>query len=189
MDNTHKIINFLGKHASESFTMYTLSKKVGIPYATFHRTIQTIPELVTKQTIGKSTVVSLRRETLTKSYLVVSSFEEAKEYLSKQPLIKKIAEELPKGEYAALLFGSYAKDLQGKKSDIDILVINKDGRKEPGFSKYETLFGVEINPLYFSKKEFAQMLKSEEENVGTQALKNHIVLYNPEYFWGIIYGV
>ena len=30
------------------------------------------------------------------------------------------------------------------------------------------------------------MLKDKDENVGKQALKGHIILNNPEEFWGLV---
>ena len=85
-----------------------------------------------------------------------------------------------------VLFGSYAKNTQVKTSDIDLLVINKDGKRSISFSKYELLFKKKINPIFITKQEFKLMLKDKEENVGRQALKNHITLNNSEKFWGVV---
>jgi predicted nucleotidyltransferase len=87
-------------------------------------------------------------------------------------------------------FGSsYAKGTQTAKSDVDILVINEKGERKPDFSRYETIFKVRINPNYVTPEEFTAMLKESEENVGKQALKNHIILYHPELFWNLVYGI
>ena len=43
--------------------------------------------------------------------------------------------------------------------------------------------------MIFTEKQFKEMLKIKEENVGKQILKNHVILHNPELFWNIIYGV
>ena len=42
MDNKHKIINHLGKHPNEKYTMHELSRELNIPYASFYRTINYI---------------------------------------------------------------------------------------------------------------------------------------------------
>ena|SRR3989344_6221083 len=190
MDNKLKVINYLGKNAGRAFTMYELSKLTKIPYATFYRTMKTMSDLAIQTKAGKATLVQLNRQNpLTKHYIIISSKEEKDEYLKKQPLIKKIADELPPGDYALIMFGSYAKGMQTTKSDVDLLVINKKGEREPDFSRYETLFRIRINPIYVTREEFIAMIKDTEENVGKQALKNHIVLYNPELFWSIIYGI
>lgn len=183
MDNKLKIINYLGKHIEESFTMNELSKAVKVPYATFYRTLQGMKDLVNIRTVGKSKTVRLKTESpAIKSYLAISSEEEKKEFLKKQPMINKIAAEL-ETEDTIVIFGSYAKGIERKESDIDFLIINKKGDRSISFSKYEILFKKKINPIFISKSELKQMLKEKEENVGKQALENHIILNNPESFW------
>jgi len=186
MDNKLKIINYLGKNPGQPFTMHELSQLVKIPYATFYRMIKGIKDLVRMQTIGKSKVISLNTENPTiKSYLIISSDEEKKDFLKKQPIINKIASELQTKD-TVILFGSYAKGNEKESSDIDILIINKNGEKTISFSKYEILFKKRINPIFITKSEFTQMLKEKGGNVGKQALKKHIILQNPEMFWGCV---
>ena len=67
------------------------------------------------------------------------------------------------------------------------MIINKDGKKSISFSKYEVIFKLKINPIFITKKEFKLMLKDKEENVGKQALYNHIILNNPEAFWECVF--
>ena len=190
MDNKLKVINYLGKNRDETFTMHELSKLTKVPYATFYRTIKTMADLIFKTKAGKATLVQLNKQNpLTKHYLIISSKEEKDEYFKKQPLLKKITEELPSGDYTLLLFGSYAKGTQTAKSDIDFLVINRKGEREPDFSRYETLFRIRVNPIYITREEFVAMLKEPDENVGKQALKNHVLLYNPEKFWSLVNGI
>ena len=183
MDNMFKVLNYLGKQRDESFTMLSLSKNARIPYATLHRTLQDMTSLITIQTIGKSKVVSLNTQNpVISSYLSVSSLEERKEFLKRNPMIQKIALEISTKDIV-VLFGSYAKGKERESSDIDILIINKKGEKSISFSKYETLFKKKINPIFVTTQEFSQILKEKEENVGKQALKEHIILNNPQKFW------
>ena len=183
MDNKHKIINHLGKHPNEKYTMHELSRELNIPYASFYRTINSIKDLLIIEEVGKSKIISLDKQNkVVKSHLVVSSDEERKDYLIKYLIIRKIYQEL-NTEDIVVLFGSYAKKTQTEKSDIDLLIINKDGKKSISFSKYELLFRIKINPIFVTKKEFKLMLKDKEENVGKQALYSHIILSNPEGFW------
>lgn len=183
MDNKLKIINFLGKHLNQSFTMLELSKATKIPYATFYRTIQEMKDVLTIQTVGKAKTIMLNlKNPAIKSYLIISSEEEKKEFLEKQPIIKKIVGELNTTDIV-VLFGSVSKGTERTASDIDILVINKKGEKSISFSKYELLFKKKINPIFVTKAEFIHMLQEKEENVGKQALENHIILNNSEHFW------
>lgn len=186
MDNKLKIINYLGKNIEKHYTMHELSNILDIPYATFYRTIKQMEDILIIENIGKSKTLKLNFKNPTaKSYLTIASDEEKKKYLKKNPIIKKISNEL-KTEEIVILFGSYATGIQTEKSDIDLLIINKDGKKKISFSKYELLYKKKINPIFIKKKEFELMLKDKEENVGKQALKNNIVLNNPEQFWGCV---
>ncbi len=187
MDNKEKILGFLGKNIGKLFTMHELSIRLKVPYATFHRTIQEIGDLIIIENIGHSKIIKLNlNNPVIKSYLTISSDEEKKEFLSKHPLIKKIASELPKNE-TTILFGSYAKNKATENSDIDLMIINNG--KTRTFSKYETLFNKKINPIFVTKKEFQLMLKTPEENVAKQALLNNIILNNPEEFWEVVLNV
>ena len=184
MDNNLKTINYLGKHKGKVFTMHELSKLTKIPYATFHRMIKQLTYVLIIETVGKSKTIQLNlRNQITKSYLIIASDEEKREFLRKQPIIKKIANEIITND-AVILFGSYAKNSYTENSDIDLLIINKDGKKTISFSKYELLYKIKINQIFIKKKEFKLMLKSKDENIGKQALENHIILNNPEKFWG-----
>ena len=82
MDNKLIIINYLGKHPHQAYTMLALSKITKIPYATFHRTIQEMKDLLLIQTVGKAKTITLTtKNTAIKAYLTISSEEEKKTYL------------------------------------------------------------------------------------------------------------
>lgn len=187
MDNKLRIVNYLGKNKSESYSMHELSKQIHMPYATLFRTLREMEDILLVKRVGKAKTVMLNiRHPALKSYLIISSEEEKKEYLEKQPILKKITKEL-ETKSIVLLFGSYAKGTERKESDIDLLIINKEGKKETSFLKYETLFRIKINPLFITQKEFKETLHDTEENVGKQALKYHILLNNAEKFWELIF--
>ena len=186
MDNNLKIINYLGKHNQEEFTMHGLSNLLKIPYATFYRTINSMTDLLIIKSIGKSKTIKLNMcNSIIQSYLAISSEQEKKEFISTNRLIKIIENDLDTKDIV-LLFGSFAKRTENKKSDIDIIIINKNGEKTISFSKHEIILNREINPMFFREDEFISMLRDREENVGKQALKNHIILNNSRRFWEVI---
>ena len=183
MDNKYTIINYLGKNIKKSYTIHELSKLLVIPYASFYRSIKQMEDLLIIEVVGKSKTIKLNiKNPAVKAHLIVASYEEKKEYLKNKPIIRKITNEMETKD-AVALFGSYAKKKETEKSDIDILIINKDGKKSLSFSTFELLYKKQINPIFVTKKEFKDMLRDGEENVGKQALKDHIILNNPEEFW------
>ena len=114
--------------------------------------------------------------------------KESDYFLKKEPQFKVLKDELPNKDYSLILFGSRAEGKGREKSDIDLCIINKDGKKNVNFSKFELLFKVEANPVYLSNKEFKQMLKEEEQNLAKEIIKKHIILYGEEYFWNLLWN-
>jgi len=179
MDNKYKVVLFLAKK-NESYTLLELSKQVKIPYTTLLRVVDDLSDVTTITTKGKSKLIQIKWNEITTAMLTVASFEEKKEFLKKHHLIKKIAEQTHE---TTLIFGSYAKGTQTKNSDIDLMIINTKGDKNVNFHNLELLFDLKINPMFFTKKEFKQMLQDNEENVAKQALKNHVLINGFKEFW------
>jgi predicted nucleotidyltransferase len=182
MDNKEKILLYLAKK-KDVFTLLELSKQVSIPYTSLHRTVKEMEDLVEINEKGKSKLITIKWNSITRAYLTIASFKEKKEFVKKNKIFKKIED---KAEGIVLIFGSYAKNLQRKKSDIDIIIINKNGERSLRFTDLELLFDIKINPIFLSNKEFLLMLKDKEENVGKQALKDHILLSGFFEFWNLL---
>ncbi len=186
MDNKLKIINYLGKAFDKEFTMHNLAIVLKIPYASFYRAVNEMQDILIINRIGKSKTLKLNlKNPVIQSYLAISSEEEKKAFLKKKPVIKAIHRDLNTRDIV-ILFGSYAKGEEREKSDIDLMVINKSGKRTISFSRHEMIFDKQINPMFFKVQEFKAMLKGEGENVGKQALRYHIVLNNPEHFWDMV---
>lgn len=186
MNNLLKLVNTLGKNINNEITIRELSIKSDIPYTTTYRLIKNNLNLFNINQKGNIKLVSLNKEDkLTKNYLIISE-----RYLLesiKTPYIKPLIKELPKEDYCAILFGSRAQGTNRNKSDIDICIVNKDGKKNISFSKFKLIFKLEINPIFLSKKEFISMLKDEEHNITSEIVKKHIILKGEEYFWNMVW--
>jgi len=189
MDNLLKLIQTLGKNINDELPIRQLSKESKVPYTTSHRLIKNNEEIFIINKKGNVKLCSLNlKDNITKNYLILSERKETESFTKKQPQFKVLKEELPEGDYSLILFGSRAERKNRKKSDIDLCVINKDGKKNINFSKFELLFKLEINPIYISNKEFRHMLKDEEQNLAKEIIKKHIILCGEEYFWNLIWN-
>lgn len=182
MDKKSKIILYLAKK-QDFFTIHELSKLTNIPYTSLHRTIKDMEDITSIKNKGKSKLIHLKWNEITKAYLIIASHKEKKESLKKHDKLKKINE---RAKDITLIFGSYAKGKERKGSDIDVMVINKKGEKNIRFSELEILYDVKINPIFISEKEFLKMLKEDDENVAKQALKDHILLCGFSEFWRLV---
>ncbi|MBU1199798.1 MAG: nucleotidyltransferase domain-containing protein [Nanoarchaeota archaeon] len=188
MDNLLKLIQTLGKNLNNQIPIRQLSKESKVPYTTTHRLINNNKEIFIIDQKGNIKLVSLNlRDNITKNYLILAERKETEQYLNKNPEFQVLKKEIPSGNYSLILFGSRAEGKQREKSDIDLCIINKDGKKNINFSKFELLFKLEINPIYLKHKEFKLMLKEEEQNLAKEIIKKHIILYGEEYFWNLIW--
>ena len=188
MDNLLKLIQTLGKNLNNPIPIRQLSKESKIPYTTTHRLIKNnkSPFMIDKK--GNIKLVSLNQEDdITKTYLILAERNGTEQFFDKNPELKVLKKDLSEGRYSLILFGSRAEGQEREKSDIDLCIINKDGKKNINFSKFELLFKLEINPVYLKENEFKLMLKEEEQNLAKEIIKKHIILYGEEYFWNLIW--
>ncbi len=189
MDNLLKLIQTLGKNLHNQIPIRQLSKESKVPYTTTHRLIKNNEGIFIINRKGNIKLVSLNlKDNITKNYLILAERKEAESFLNINPEFKVLKKELPQEDYSLILFGSRAERKQRQKSDIDLCIINKDGKKNIKFSKFELLFKLEINPIYLKDKEFKQMLKEEGQNLAKEIIKKHIILYGEEYFWNLIWN-
>jgi predicted nucleotidyltransferase len=188
MDNLLNLIQILGKHLHDEITIRKLSLESKVPYTTTLRIINQNKNLFMIRQKGNIKLISLNLDdAIIKNYLILSERKTAEKFLEKESQFKILKDEFPKGNYSVVLFGSRAEGTQRTKSDIDLCIINDDGKKNIKFSKFELLFKLEINPLVLKKTEFKQMLKEKEHNLSHEIIKKHIILYGEEYFWNIVW--
>ncbi|MDD5086705.1 MAG: nucleotidyltransferase domain-containing protein [Candidatus Nanoarchaeia archaeon] len=188
MDNFLRLINELGKNLNNEITIRQLSKESGVPYTTTLRLINKKQELFRINKKGNVKLISLNLEdNITKNYLILSERNQADKFIKKHPQFGVLKEEIPKGKYSLILFGSRAEEENREKSDVDLCIINKNGKKNIIFSRFELLFKLEVNSIFFSKNEFKKMLKEKQQNLAKEIIKKHVILHGEEYFWNLIW--
>lgn len=192
-----KILRYFALNLDKQKTIRKVSQETETPYMTANRIVKDLADknILTMSKLGNSIVCNLNlKNMLTKNYLILAE-DEAKPFLIKKyPLlikIDKIIKENENPKFSSILFGSYASQKAEKHSDIDICFITDDKRCMTKildeFKEIEKLHDIEINTLIFTKKQFKDMIRSKEENVGKQIIKNHIILFNPELYWNIVF--
>lgn len=105
--------------------------------------------------------------------------------LNNKTIPKKIMQELQDriskhtDFFTLLIFGSYAKGTQTKKSDLDIaLIVESDKTKKEIIPFIETIKRrelIKIDYYVFTEKEFLEMLTNEEQNVGKEIYRASII--------------
>ena len=122
----------------------------------------------------------------------------ALQYLESQnnlsfPQLSVIAEtmnKVPVKNYSLLVFGSYAENKQTKESDLDICFLTENTQAEkrikPYFNDVKLNHNVDIDEQYITFNDFIKMLLRNEENLGKQIFRKHILFYNADIYYQLI---
>jgi len=186
------IIKFLIENKNEELNINSISKSLKMDYKNVYSIIKRLEmvSLIKIETFGQSSRVKLN--TMVHPLIFEAEFERRKEILKNKNLavmLSSFKRAIKSRLYVLLLFGSYAKKTQTKSSDIDLMFICPDGL-EDSFEKdiIRTVHSIPLplHPLVFSESQFIGMTNAKEPNVGQEALKNNIILYGIEQYYGLI---
>ncbi len=92
--------------------------------------------------------------------------------------------------FSIIIFGSFAIHQEKKDSDLDICILieNKNIVKNLKIAikdaELKSLINLDINII--TKEDMIEMLINDEENLGKQIVKKHIVIYNHQLFYDIL---
>lgn len=147
-------------------------------------------------TVGKNKVFSLNLNNITtKDYIIMAECLQKIMLLEKHFFLKKFLTELPMlGTAPLILFGSYAKGLEHKESDIDLLLIteHKDNKIAAKIKELGKLYNKQIHFHQSTRKSFEEGLK-EKDPLVIEIIKNHIILNNCDFLieilWRHAYGL
>ncbi|MEK6947555.1 MAG: nucleotidyltransferase domain-containing protein [Nanoarchaeota archaeon] len=128
---------------------------------------------------GKIKSYNLKISELSKRYLAFAEQYKSIAFMGNNPLVKEAIEKIsPFIDGIGIIFGSYAKGISNKESDLDIFVAGNYEKEE--IKKVSINLGVEVSVKCYPLDTF-------EKNIGQdillkEILKNHIVFINIEQF-------
>lgn len=101
--------------------------------------------------------------------------------------LQNIATKIPTAFYTLLITGSYARNQQTEKSDVDIVILVDDSvETNKIYAALRLACELNIPPIHsyvFKKSEFKEMLINNEANYGKEIAKNNLILSGgKEYF-------
>ncbi len=186
------IIKYLIENKNKELNILKISKELEMDYKNVHSIIKRLEKesLVKLESFGNSSRVRL--------ILQINQLIFEVEYNRKKDILKdknlevmlnSFKNTLNSKYYILLLFGSYAKGIQTKNSDIDLMFIVPNGKEELFEKEVHQIaksLPLLIHYLIFSEKQFLDMIKVKESNVGQEALKNNIILYGIETYYEMI---
>ena len=186
------IVKFLIENKNKELNILKISKSLKMDYKNIYSIIKRLEKasLVKIETFGQSSRVKLNA--IVHPLVFEAEFERRNEILKDKNLavmLSSFKRAIKSKLYVLLLFGSYAKKKQTKSSDIDLMVICPDGLEdafEKDVNKVARSMPLPLHPLVFSESQFIEMANAKEPNVGQEALKNNVVLYGIEQYYGLI---
>lgn len=187
ISSKEKLLKYLIENKSPHSIM-AVSNAIAVDYKNTHNIVSELySEIILKEKIGNTNLIKIKlipnQEIFSVENKRTTKFLKANKKLE---LIKKDLEQVNYPFLIVLIFGSYAKRTKTKISDIDICIIcdNKE-RKKKLMSKLE-LLPLKLEIHTFTTDEFEQMLKTKEENLGKEIIKNNIILYGTENYYNLI---
>jgi predicted nucleotidyltransferase len=188
METENKIIKYLIENKKE-MTIKELANAVKSDYKIIHTAVNRLlkKEILSGKNIGKSIVVSFNNKL--SNEVLHAEFERRENLLKNKNLkvmLDSIKNNLKTVNFVLLLFGSYAKKTFDLKSDIDLIFIVSDLKKEKEFEQAISVLPLKIHSLVFSEKQFIDMKNSHELNVIKEAIKNNIILHGIEQYYELL---
>jgi len=175
--------------SEEGFTIRELSRRIGSDYRITYLSVKKLADkgLLDRRVIGKSILVRFNRRFSAEVFK--AEHERAEEIHNRKDfeiISETIRQSIKTVHLIILLFGSYAKKTQTKNSDIDLMVIAPGTEHEKEVEQAVSLIPLPIHLLFFTEEEFARMRDSREGNVGKEAMKNNMILYGIEQYYGLL---
>ena len=134
-------------------------------------------------TKGKIRLYKLRRTVEARDYSTFAETYKRIKFAEKSLKIKEIIDKLASSiDGIGLIFGSYAKGIEKKDSDIDIFIAGTYDKKE--FERISSITGVKLDiknyPLELFKSDF------DKDILIREVLDNHIILFGSEHLINLI---
>ena len=182
-----KILKYLIENKEKPATIRQISKDLNVDYKNIFQAINNLSKVIYKEKFGNANKIEIKLKS--SSEILSVENKRANQFLKKNRRLELIRRDIKDIDYPfliVLVFGSYVKKTKTEKSDIDICIIC-DSREETKklISKLE-LLPINIEIHNFTAGEFESMVKTKEENVGKEIIKNNIILYGIENYYNLI---
>jgi len=187
MKNEIEILKFLLNNKEKEFTIKKIAEAIKINYRISYEKVLLLEKegLIKITKVGNSNLCEFTNKFNEKVFQ--AEYERKKDLFKNKDflIIHNRLSEL-RFPFIALLFGSQAKGIANKHSDIDILTI---GGNEKEIKTTISLLPEKIHLIYVNYEEFINMLKSKEFTVVSEAIKNNIILIGIEEYYRILNNV
>jgi predicted nucleotidyltransferase len=148
-------------------------------------------DLLIEKKVGKSSLYTLNLKNDLVFYYIALINEDRLNKIVKTS-ISYVKEETKKITpfFSIIIFGSFAIKQEKKDSDLDIAILVEDKNIIKNLkinlkdAELKSLINLDINIV--TKEDMIEMLINDEENLGKQIAKKHMVVYNHQLFYDIL---
>ena len=181
-----QILRFLIENKEKEFSINEVAKSLKIDYKLVYTNIKKLREdkIIKVEDLGNTKRCSFSKSFNNDVFLVEN---ERKKDLLKNKDFLVLTNRLEKinKQFILLLFGSYAKGTETRHSDIDLLLISdKDSAKM--IENELELIPLKIHLTAISYEGFIEMLKSKEQTVVAETIKNNLILFGIEDYYRLL---
>lgn len=169
---------YLGDYSAK-FYLREISKASGLALRTTQRVLAGLESarIMKSDVRGKNKYFYLNLENIeTKYMLLQAESQRTLAFLEKYPVFRTFLKEIKNETSPIIVFGSFAKFLAGKMSDVDILIIADEKIELPAH-----LLPNKIHEIYLSAGNLTKAYKAGETLI-KKVEENHIILNNHSFF-------
>jgi predicted nucleotidyltransferase len=182
-NNELEIISLFRGNYKERFYLREISKISKISLKTCQNTLVKLEKnkILKSKTEGKNKYFSLNLENIkTKFYLQQAEIYQTDLFIEKYPQLKMFLKSF-KTTAPIIVFGSFAKFVATKNSDLDLLIISN---KDLKLSFY--LLPFKPHQINMSEKTFLKAIEKQEDLI-KEIEENHIILNNHSFYINIMW--
>lgn len=186
------VISYLLKNKGKDANIRQIAMGLKIDYKNAHNIVKRLwkKDILELKTFGKSLKVTLIDKN---DPLILAAEHSRREDLLKDKTFKVVLDNFTRNMkskfYVLLLFGSHAKGTSTKHSDIDLFFIVPNGladKYEAEIQSIASLLPFQLHLNIFEEKDFLAMKDSKQFTVGSEAIKNNILLHGIESYYEMI---
>jgi predicted nucleotidyltransferase len=173
--NDYEIVALLQKEPKH---LRKIAKELNVPLTNVMRLSQNLVEenVLDFREIGKSKQFFLKNTLESQVYQHMAEHYKKLKVLQR-PLIRKIVQEvldIVKGNQLIVLFGSYAKGLENKDSDIDLYVETKSTTLKKKLESISDKLSIKIGEF------------NKDSALAKEIIKNHVIIQNVERYFDLL---
>ncbi len=184
-----EVITYLLNNKGNDVNISGTATGLNLDYKSAHNIVKRLEEkkIIRLDQFGKSSKLTLN---LSCHPLLYEAEYKKREEITRNKDIKTIIEYFERNVqskfYVILLFGSYAKKSQTKHSDIDLLFIIPNKALEKNIQQVASMIPIKLHVNIFTEKEFIAMKDSKQRTVGSEAIKDNIILLGIEQYYRLL---